>query len=224
MNETIRLLLVDDCPTLRTGLRQVFQHTLDVAVVGEAGDSKEALEHSESLHPEVVLLDCQLPGMEGTEVAAAVQRMCLQTKILAFSVYDDDEHVRGMLEAGAIGYLLKDETPARITDAVRAVAQGLGWFSPSIAARIAAWVREETTLSPKVELTEREKEVLRSLAKGLRNKQIAAELGICDVTVRFHLRNIYIRLGVQSRTEAVAWAIRDGLAGKRHSRPIESDR
>jgi Response regulator containing a CheY-like receiver domain and an HTH DNA-binding domain len=212
MNETIRLLLVDDCPTLRAGLRQVFQHTPDIAVVGEAGDGRGALAHIESLHPEVVLLDCQMPGMEGAEVAAAVQRMCLQTNILAFSAYDDEEHVRGMLEAGAVGYLLKDEVPERVVEAVRAVADGKGWFSPAIARRIAAWVQRGQSGLPK--LTGRELAVLRLLAKGKTNNCIAEELSISERTVRFHLRNINDKIGVHSRTEAVVWAVQHQLTGK----------
>jgi len=207
MNEPIRAILVDDSPTLRTGLRQVFRQAPEVVIVAEAGGGKEALAHIESLRPDVVLLDCQLPVMEGAEFAAAVQKMGLQTNIIAFSAYDDEEYVRGMLEAGAVGYVLKDETPEKIVEAVRAVARGQGWFSPSIAARIAAWVREETMVSPKVKLTGQECKVLHSLASGKTNDCIATELGISERTVRFHLRNIYDKIGVRSRTEAVVWAV-----------------
>ncbi len=146
------------------------------------------------------------------QVAAAVQRMYLQTNILAFSAYDDEAYVRGMLEAGAVGYLLKDETPERIIEAVRAVADGNGWFSPAIVAELATWVRREQQESPK--LTSRESAVLRLLAKGKPNDCIAEELSIAERTVRFHLRNIYDKIGVHSRTKAVIWAIQHRLTGK----------
>ncbi len=212
MSETIRVLLVDDSSTLRTGLRQVFQQAPDVTIVGEAENGKDALLQIESLLPDVVVLDCQMPGIEGTEVAATIQKMCLPTNILAFSAYDDEAYVRGMLEAGAVGYLLKDETPERIIEAVRAVADGKGWFSPAIARRIAAWVQREQSGLPK--LTGRELTELRLLAKGKTNNCIAEELSISERTVRFHLRNIYDKIGVHSRTEAVVWAVQHQLTGR----------
>jgi DNA-binding NarL/FixJ family response regulator len=217
MNETIRVILVDDCPTLRVGVQKLFQQATDIVVVAEAGEGKDALAHIESLRPDVVLLDCQLPGMEGTEVAAAIQKMGLQTNILAFSAYDDEEYVRGMLEAGAIGYLLKTETPERILEAVRAAAQGHGWFSPPIAARIASWTRREQSESP--EFTERELAILRLLTRGKSNKQIADELCLGERTVRFHLRNICDKIGVESDRAAVVWAIQHGFGGEEGDLP-----
>lgn len=211
MSKTIRVLLVDDSVTFRTGLRAMLEQVPDVIVVGEAGNGEEALAQIEGLHPDVVVLDCVLPGMQGTEVAAAVRQRGLQTNVLALSAYAEEQYVRGMLEAGAVGYLLKDEPPERIVQAVRAAAEGRGWFSPAVAARIAAWTHEEREKMPS--LTKRELEVLRLVAAAKTNESIAKELGITERTVRFHLRNIYDKIGVHSRTEAAVWAVRHRLAG-----------
>ncbi len=182
-----------------------------VTAVGEAGNGKEAMEQIKGLQPDVVVLDCVLPDMQGTEVAAAVRQTGLQTHVLVLSANAEEQYVRGMLKAGAVGYLLKDEPPEKIIEAVRAAAEGRGWFSPAVAARIAAWAREEHERMPS--LTKRELEVLRLVAAAKANESIAKGLGITERTVRFHLRNIYDKIGVHSRTEAAIWALRHRLAG-----------
>lgn len=212
MNETIRILLVNDSPTLLAGLRCILEPSPDVTVLGEASDSKTALELIEAMQPDVVLLDCQMTGMTSRQIAAAIQKMCLPVNILAFSAHDDDESVRGMVDADAVGYLLKDEPPERITDAVRAAARGEGWFSQAIAAQMATWVRTDSTDSTK--LTERELDVLRLLVQGKSNPQIASELCITERTLRYHLGNIYAKLGVHSDREAIVWAINHYLGKK----------
>lgn len=211
VNKPIRVLLVDDCETFRFGLRRVLHAAQDITVVGEASNYDEAMKQVESLQPDVMLLDCRMLGGDGTQVAMMVRQHGWQTNMLALSAHDDDEYVRGMLDAGAIGYVLKEESPERIVEAVRAAARGEGWFSPAIAARIATWMQRETTTISQVALTGRERQVVRLLANGWRNKQIAGELVISEATVCFYLRNIYAKIGVQSRTEAAAWAIRNGL-------------
>ncbi len=129
MSRTIRVLLADDHPTLRLGLRVLLDQAPNVEVMGEAEDGEEALAQIEALQPNVVVLDCQLPRMSGPEVAAEIKQRGLHTKVLALSAYSDDRYVRGMLEAGAVGYLLKSEAPEVIVAAVRAAAREEGYFS-----------------------------------------------------------------------------------------------
>jgi len=211
MEEAIRVLLVDDSVPFRVGLRKALEPAPEIVVVGEAEDGKTALWLIESLQPDVLMLDCRMPGMDGVQVAVTIQKMCLPTNILAYSAYDDEDCVRGMLGAGAVGYLLKDESPEKIVEAIRAVADGKGWFSPAIAARVAQWLREK---SGSAKLTERELAVLRLLARGKGNKQISDELCITERTVRFHVQNIYDKIGVHSRAEAAVWAVQHNIVGK----------
>jgi DNA-binding NarL/FixJ family response regulator len=208
MSKTTRVLLADDHPTLRLGLRVLLDQAPDVEVVGEAENGEEALALIESLMPDVAVLDCQLPGMEGTQVALEIQQRGLLVRVLALSSYDDDRYVRGMLEAGAVGYLLKEEAPETIVAAVRAAAQGEGYFSPPVAAKVAAWVRGERPGG----LTEREVEVLQLVEEGLSNKEIAQTLSITVRTVDFHVSNILKKLEVTSRVEAAVWAKEQGMA------------
>ncbi len=207
MSKTIRVLLADDHPTLRLGLRVLLDQAPDVEVVGEAEDGEEALALIEALVPDVAVLDCQLPGLEGTEVAQEIRRRGLPVRVLALSAYDDERYVRGMLEAGAVGYLLKDEAPETIVAAVRAAARGEGYFSPAVTAKVAAWVRGERPAG----LTKREVEVVRLVAEGMSTKEIAQALSVSVRTVSFHVGNILEKLGVASRVEAAVWAKEIGI-------------
>jgi DNA-binding NarL/FixJ family response regulator len=150
---------------------------------------------------DVAVLDCQLPEMEGTEVAQEIRRRGLPVRVLALSSYDDERYVRGMLEAGAVGYLLKEEAPETIVAAVWAAARGEGYFSPPVASKVAAWVRGERPGG----LTEREMEVVRLVAEGMSNKEIAHKLKVKKRTVEFHMGNILGKLGVASQVEAAVW-------------------
>lgn len=208
MTESIRVVLVDDHPALRVGLRVLLEQAPDIEVVGEAGDAAEALEAVAMLRPDVVVLDCQLPGQGGAAVAQAARQRQWPARILALSSYADDGYVRGMVDAGAVGYLLKDEAPAVIVAAVRAAAQGQSWFSSEIADKIAAWERGELPGG----LTERELEVLRLIAEGLSNKEIAQQLCITVRTANFHVGNILHKLHAVSRVEAAVWAKEHGIA------------
>ena len=199
----IRVLLADDHPALRVGLRVLLEQASDVEVVGEAGDGREALEQIEGLRPDVAVLDCQLPEIQGTEVAAEIRRRGMATRVLALSAYRGEKYVRGMMKAGAIGYLLKDEAPRVLVAAVQGAARGESWFSPEVAARVAAWRRGEMSEQP--DLTERELEVLRLVARGKANKEIACALNVTERTIEFHVGNILSKLGVASRVEAALW-------------------
>ncbi|MEW5720781.1 MAG: response regulator transcription factor [Chloroflexota bacterium] len=211
MTDPIRVLLADDHPALRIGLRVLLEQAADVQVVGETGDGKDALAQIESLRPDVVVLDCELPGMTGAAVAAEARRRGLPTRVLALSAHADERYVRGMIDAGAAGYLLKEEAPGVIVSAVRAAAQGEGWFSPIVAAQVAAWARGEKSPSPIAELTERERQVLRLVAAGKMNKEIGVTLGISEKTVEKYVSDLFAKLNVTSRVEAAVLAVREGL-------------
>ena len=214
-NEPIRVLLADDHPAVRAGVRGALEKAPDIVVVAEAGDGEEALRLIEALRPDVALLDCHLPGLEGAQVAEAIRERGLPVRVLALSAYKDDRYVYGMLQAGAAGYLLKEEAPERIVEAVRAVASGEEWYSQGVMAKVMAWARGETVAPPGVAgLTERELEVLRLVAKGWDNQRIAEELCIAEQTVKNHVTSIYGKLDVGSRAEAVAWAWQHGVMEK----------
>jgi DNA-binding NarL/FixJ family response regulator len=207
MTGTIRVLLADDHPALRLGLRVLLQRAPDVELVGEAEDGEKALAQIESRRPDVAVLDCELPEMAGVDVALEIRRRNLPVRVLALSAYDSERYVRGMLEAGAVGYLLKDEAPETIVTAVRAAARGEGYFSPPVAAKMASWVRGERPGG----LTEREVEVLRLIVEGLSNKEIAYRLQVAERTVQFHVSNVLHKLGAASRVEAAVWAKDHGV-------------
>jgi DNA-binding NarL/FixJ family response regulator len=211
MTDPIRVLLADDHPALRIGLRVLLEQAADVQVVGETGDGKDALAQIESLRPDVVVLDCELPGMTGAMVAAEARRRGLPTRVLALSAHADERYVRGMIDAGAAGYLLKEEAPGVIVSAVRAAAKGASWFSPIVAAQVAAWARGEKVPSPIADLTEREHQVLRLVAAGKMNKEIGAALGISEKTVEKYLSELFAKLHVASRVEAAVLAVRERL-------------
>jgi DNA-binding NarL/FixJ family response regulator len=203
----IRVLLADDHPALRLGLRVLMERAAGLEMVGEAKDGQEALEMIERLLPDVAVLDCQLPGLDGAQVAQEIQRRGLPVRVLALSAYADDRYVREMLEAGATGYLLKEEAPDVILAAVQTAARGEGYFSPAVADKVAAWAQGEQPGG----LTERELETLRLVAQGLSNKEIAQDLGVKERTVEFHVGNVLRKLGVASRVEAAIWAKEQGL-------------
>ncbi|MEA3396421.1 MAG: response regulator transcription factor [Chloroflexota bacterium] len=207
---TIRVLLADDHPAVRAGIRGALERAADMEVVGEAGDGEEALRLIEELRPDVALLDCRLPGREGAEVAAALREQGLPTRVLALSAYKEDKYVYGMLQAGAMGYLLKDEPLETVVAAVRAVAGGEQWYSQPVLAKVTAWACGEVKegVCP---LTERELDVLRLLAQGYTNMRIAKELSIVERTVGFHVSNILKKLEVTSRVEAAMWAKEHGI-------------
>lgn len=206
----IRVLLADDHPIVRTGIRTMLQSATDIEVVAEAKSGAEALTLVEQLAPDVVLLDMEMPGMSGVEVAKKLKLINSPVRVLALSAYDDTQYVRSLLASGAAGYLTKEEAPEMIIDAVRGVARGEeGWLSRRAVAKMSAWTREDRDEGGKI--TEREQEVLALVVAGKTNQEIALALRISEKTVEKHVGAILSKLGVASRVEAAVQAIQRGL-------------
>lgn len=204
MPSPIRVILADDHPALRFGLRVLLDRELDITVVAEADDGPTALEMSQALIPDVLILDCQLPKADGTTVAAELTRQGIPTQIVALSAYDDDRYIAGMVQTGAAGYLLKNEAPGRIVSAVRSVVAGTPLWTAAQLARAERW--EAEIVRVRESLTEREREVLGLVSAGLSNKEIAQQLVVTVRTVDFHVSNILRKLNAVSRVEAAVWA------------------
>ncbi len=197
----VRVVVADDHPMFRAGLVAALRDGGRIDVVGEAADGREALRLVDQLEPDVLVLDMQMPVMSGPEVALALRGVAGAPCILALSAYNDSATVHGLLDAGAAGYLPKDQHPNIVREAVLAVHRGEGrWFVPI--------PKRPDVLSP---LTGREHEVLVAMARGLDNAAIGARLRIAENTVRNHLAAVYSKLGVGSAREAVAWAWENGL-------------
>jgi len=206
----IRVLLVDDHPVVRSGIHGLLEKAMDIEIVGEASNGEEALHLVEETHPDVLLLDMELPDVQGTQVAQQIRRLYPQVKILALSAHDDSVYVRELLELGAAGYLMKEEAPEMIIEAVRGVAHGeQGWVSRRIASQIASWVQAGGP--DKMDLTLRENEVLRLVVQGKTNQAIAVQLAISEKTVEKYVRAIFNKLNVNSRVEAAVYAVREEL-------------
>ncbi len=204
----IRVLIVDDHPVVREGLAAVLEDTKDVRVVGAVGSAEEALTSVGVGLPDVILLDLELPGMNGVDAIPRLTAAAPRPRIIVLTAYDTEERVLGALKAGAAGYLLKGAGAAEIVQAIRAVAAGGSYLTPRVATRVVAHVsapRRSGTLS------ERERQVLRLVARGRANKQIARDLGITERTVKFHMTSIFNKLGADNRAQAIAIAAQRGL-------------
>lgn len=205
----IRVLIVDDHPIVRDGLVAVLQDQTELDVVGAAASAEDALALAERLQPDVVLLDLDLPGMDGVSVLPLLKVLAQAPRVLVFTAYADDEQVFGAVKAGAAGYLLKGAEVAEIVRAIEVVFDGGSYLAPPIAARVLDAVGERRRSS--TQLSSREDEVLRLLARGLVTKQIATELGITERTVKFHVSSIFVKLGANNRAQAIALAAQRGL-------------
>jgi two-component system, NarL family, response regulator LiaR len=205
---TIRVLIADDHSVVRQGLRMFLSLDLEIEVVGEASNGLEALELTKQLKPEVVLMDLIMPVMDGIASIKSIRREMPEVEIIALTSVLEDASVVGAVRAGAIGYLLKDTQADQLCRAIKAAAAGQVQLSPQAAARL---MREVRTPEHPVSLTGRETEVLRLLAMGKANKEIAAELHLGETTVKTHVSNILMKLGVPSRTQAALYAVRIGL-------------
>lgn len=205
---TIRVLIADDHSIVREGLRMFLQRDPDLIIVGEAADGAEAIELARQLHPNVVLMDLLMPVMDGIAATAVIRSTLPETEVIALTSMLESAAVVKAVKAGAIGYLLKDTQAPELRRAIKAAASGQVQLSPQASACLLYEVR---AVAPPELLTERETEVLRLLAQGQSNKDIAHALHIVQDTVKVHVKHILAKLGVQSRTQAVLHAMRLGL-------------
>ncbi|GHD71756.1 DNA-binding response regulator [Streptomyces mirabilis] len=207
----ITLLVVDDHPVVRDGLRGMFESAPGFTVLGEAANGVEAVALTASLDPDVVLMDLRMPGGNGVEAIAELTRRGARAKVLVLTTYDTDSDTLPAIEAGATGYLLKDAPREELFTAVRAAAQGRTVLSPAVASRLVSAVRAPA--STQDSLSAREREVLALVAKGTSNREIARVLFISEATVKTHLTHVYAKLGVNDRAAAVAVAYDRGILG-----------
>ncbi|MFD8931590.1 response regulator [Streptomyces mirabilis] len=207
----ITLLIVDDHPVVRDGLRGMFESAPGFTVLGEAANGVEAIALTASLDPDVVLMDLRMPGGNGVEAIAELTRRGARAKVLVLTTYDTDSDTLPAIEAGATGYLLKDAPREELFTAVRAAAQGRTVLSPAVASRLVSAVRAPA--STQDSLSAREREVLALVAKGTSNREIARVLFISEATVKTHLTHLYAKLGVNDRAAAVAVAYDRGILG-----------
>ena len=210
MNDPLRILIVDDHTLVRKGLRALLETEPGLVVAGEAEDGREAIRLAGELRPDVILMDLVMPGLDGLE---ALRRLAaLGFKVLVLTSYATDEKVFPALAAGAQGYLLKNSDPNELLAAIKRVAGGESWLDPAIARRVLNELSRPEPREPVEPLTEREREVLGLIARGLSNREIASALCISEATVRTHVSSILAKLHLSSRTQAALYALRSGLA------------
>jgi DNA-binding NarL/FixJ family response regulator len=208
--DKIRVILADDHPITRAGIRRFLDKATDIEIIGEIDNGDDALHETLELKPDVLLLDMEMPGISGVEVAKALKAAGSQVRILALSSYTDRQYIFGVLSSGALGYLSKEEIPQTIVEAVRGVARGeKGWISRKVAAILSSWTQSGDL--DENQLTDREIEVLRGVVQGRTNQEIGQELSISPKTVEKHLESIYAKLKVASRVEAAVLAVRENL-------------
>jgi DNA-binding NarL/FixJ family response regulator len=217
-SDPIRVLVVDDHALFRRGLEFVFAQEADIEVIGEAGDGEQGVARAAELLPDIVLLDVRMPKGTGIEACAAIKDVAPSAKIIMLTMSDEEADLYDAIKAGATGYLLKEISIDEVADAVRAVYDGQSLISPSMASKLlnefammAKQTDDRRAQVPAPRLTERELEVLKLVARGLNNRDIAKELFISENTVKNHIRNILEKLQLHSRMEAVVYAVREKL-------------
>jgi NarL family two-component system response regulator LiaR len=206
---SIRVMIVDDYPMVRDGLKVFLLVSQDMELVGEASGGEEALALCAEVRPDVVLMDLKMPGMDGIAATRAMRQRCPQAQIIALTSFSDEDLVQQAMQAGAIGYLLKDVSADALAEAIRAARAGRSTLSPEAAQALV----QATAPAPQAghDLTSREREVLALLANGLSNAQIGEQLSITPSTVNYHVGNILAKLHVANRTEAASLAVQQGL-------------
>ncbi|MGE5653196.1 MAG: response regulator [Bacillota bacterium] len=212
----IRLLLADDHTLVRQGIRHILEMESGLQVVGEAGNGEETLNMARSLRPDVILMDVNMPVMNGVEATRLIRQEMPEIAVVALTIHDDEEYLFELVKVGAAGYLLKDVEPASLIEAIHRVAQGQSYLHPAVAAKLMGGYNrllqeKETVATTSKLLSEREVEVLVYIAKGQHNDQIAETLFISEKTVKNHITNILRKLDVEDRTQAVIKAVKLGL-------------
>ena len=207
MTPPIRILIVDDHPVVRDGLRGMLTGLPEFEVAGEAADGAQAVAQAARLAPAVVLMDLRMPVMDGVQAIARIRAAQPSARVLVLTTYDTDADILRAIEAGATGYILKDAPREELYRAIRATAQGQTYLSPAVATRLMGQLRApaDTALSP------REVDVLTWVARGASNKEIARSLHLSEATVKSHLLHIFSKLGVNDRTQAVTLAVQKGI-------------
>ncbi len=213
MTELVQVLIADDHAVVREGLRTLINTEPGLEVIGEASDGREAVQQTRQLKPDVILLDMVMPHLDGLGAIKAIKEEQPEAKILVLTSFADDDKVFPAIKAGALGYLLKNSSPQRLLRAIRDVYQGEPSISPDVAKKLMMEMQRPADLPPTADpLTEREVDVLRLIAKGLTNLDIAAQLVIGEGTVRTHVSNILSKLHLANRTQAALYALREGFA------------
>lgn len=203
----LRILIADDHPVVRSGIRALLEAHAGFEVVGEAGSGEEAVERAAALGPEVVLMDLSMPGMNGIDATRQLAESSPATRVLVLTTFETDADILRALDAGAAGYLLKDATLDDLATAIRAAARGETVLAPAVAARLVDRVRDRGTSA----LSAREVEVLELVATGMSNKEVAGRLFLSEATVKSHLVHCYTKLGVDNRTAAITTAVERGI-------------
>lgn len=212
-DEPIRVLITDDHAIVRKGIRALLATEKDIQVVGEACNGQEVIELASSLQPDVILMDLVMPKMDGIEATRQVTAQLPQTRVLVLTSFAADDKVFPAIKAGALGYLLKDSSPEALVAAIRAVQRGEPSLEPAIARKVLQELSHSHVPDPEVDpLTERELEVLRLVAQGMSNREIAEQLVVAEFTVRSHVSSILSKLHLASRTQAALYALKSGLA------------
>lgn len=213
MNEKIRVLVVDDHEIVREGLRTILAMESDIELIGEAKDGVEAVEKALALLPDVILIDLVMPRKDGIQAIREIKAQMPEVRILVLTSFAEDSHVFPAIEAGALGFMLKDTTSATLIQAIHIVYRDEPSLHPTVARKLMAARSKKAQIDEQVEpLTNREQQILALLAKGLTNQSIADQLVLSELTVRTHVSNILAKLNLENRTQAALYALRHGMA------------
>ena len=210
--DEIKVLIADDHTVVRKGIRALLETEPGITVVGEAADGEDAIHKALALKPDVILMDLVMPKLDGVQAIKELREVLPEIKVLVLTSFAEDRRIVAAIEAGALGYLLKDSSPEDLVRAIREVHRGESSLHPKVAQQLVKKLRRPAEEPEREELTARERKVLALIARGLSNREIAKELSISEPTVRTHVSNILRKLGLKSRTQAALYALRQGLA------------
>lgn len=210
--DEIKVLIADDHTVVRKGIRALLETEPGITVVGEAADGEDAIHKALALKPDVILMDLVMPKLDGVQAIKELREKLPEIKVLVLTSFAEDRRIVAAIEAGALGYLLKDSSPEDLVRAIREVHRGESSLHPKVAQQLIKKLQRPAEEPEREELTARERKVLALIARGLSNREIARELSISEPTVRTHVSNILRKLGLKSRTQAALYALKEGLA------------